>query len=328
MSFILDALRKSDARRKQSGAPGLNSPEPPRPPRRRRRRLLPWLAAGLAVFAVVAAGVFVARPGWLPQRLTGADPVEAAGERSASGKAEGKVTGDPPAIASVDEIEGDQLAQQDVPARNDRTEAPSDPTPRAGEPVSGDTESADERTSGQDQGDQRSREEAVRNRRQPIPASPERTVRREAPTRESEPMPSDEATRELEKRLAEQARRRSESPAGPAGSEQSARAADRSVSRPRQEAETASKPTEPKPLNEGVAEYVKAWELPLSVRRDLPELNLTIHVFSPNEAERFVLINGERYVPGDSIGEAQIVDISRDGAIVDFRTHRFLLEPR
>ena len=84
----------------------------------------------------------------------------------------------------------------------------------------------------------------------------------------------------------------------------------------------------PRALNDGVAEYVQSWELPLSVRRNLPELYLSIHVFSPNEAERFVLINGERYRSGDSIGEVEIVGINRDGAIVDFRSHRFLLAPR
>jgi len=66
----------------------------------------------------------------------------------------------------------------------------------------------------------------------------------------------------------------------------------------------------------------------LSVRRSLPDLKLSIHVFSAEEDGRFVLINGERYVPGDQLSDgARLVDIRREGAIVDFREHRFLLEP-
>jgi general secretion pathway protein B len=76
------------------------------------------------------------------------------------------------------------------------------------------------------------------------------------------------------------------------------------------------------------AEYVEVWELPLAIRRELPELNLSIHVFSAEPAERFVLINGERRREGESLGEgARLAEISRHGAVVDFRDYRFLLQP-
>ncbi len=73
---------------------------------------------------------------------------------------------------------------------------------------------------------------------------------------------------------------------------------------------------------------MRAWELPLSIRRNLPALNLSIHVFSEQAEERFVLINGVRYIIGDELPEgARLVDIRREGAIVDYRDYRFLLEP-
>lgn len=312
MSFILDALRKSDARRQQGGAPGLNSPEPPRPPRRRRPRIVPVLATVLLVFAVTAAAVYVVRPDWLPQQLVGGQEATVPREQPASPEPIAEAEGPGQAGGSGAEEPPQQLAQE--AAESGRRERSRQPTP----PVPEDSAAAPEDETAQ---------EPQRDRRAPIPASPERTVRRESPRRESAPIPSEEATRELERRLAHQRRRRSEAPTeAPTESDDASPRVDRE---PQQRTEPARRAAaEPRPLNEGVAEYLRQWELPLSIRRNLPELNLTIHVFSPVEAERFVLINGERYVPGDSIGEAQIVDISRDGAIVDFRSHRFLLEPR
>lgn len=76
------------------------------------------------------------------------------------------------------------------------------------------------------------------------------------------------------------------------------------------------------------SEYVEVWELPLAIRRELPELHLSIHVFSAEPAERFVLINGERRREGESLGDgARLSEISRSGAVVDFRDYRFLLKP-
>ncbi|MFW5815755.1 MAG: general secretion pathway protein GspB, partial [Wenzhouxiangella sp.] len=76
------------------------------------------------------------------------------------------------------------------------------------------------------------------------------------------------------------------------------------------------------------AEHLEVWELPLSVRRELPDLNLSIHVFSAEPAERFVLINGERRAEGADLGEgARLAEITRLGAVVDFRDYRFLLKP-
>lgn len=324
MSFILDALRKSDSRRQQSGAPGINSPEPPRTPRRRRRRLLPWLAAGLLLFAVAASALYVLRPEWLPARLTPTELAEVSDDGAATTRTAAETNANPNPAA--DPAEAPTMA--DRPSQPDDPSDPAEGREMPSKPPADDGEARRESEARQDDSDGADRRQVQRDRRRPIPASPERTVRREAPPRESEPVSSEEATKELGRRLAEEARRRREAPAEPPRSEADSRPAERAGAEPSNKPEPASTPKKPKALNEGVAEYVRAWELPLSVRRSLPEMNLSIHVFSPNEGERFVLINGERYVPGDEIGDARIVDISRDGAIVDFRSHRFLLEPR
>ncbi|WP_376694544.1 general secretion pathway protein GspB [Wenzhouxiangella sp. EGI_FJ10409] len=304
MSFILDALRKSDARRQQSGAPGLNSPEPPQPPRRRRRRVLPWLGVSLALLAVVATAVYLLRPEWLPQDTGVAERApesEAPADQGPKREQDAAPAERDDGAGQDEAAEPESLAQQ-VPAR---------PSEEDSAPAAEDEDAGESRP---------------RDRRQPTRASPERTVRREAPRRESVPIPAEEATEELERRIAEESSRRREA--------ESAESRDRPEEgrseRRRQADSSGDRDSEltPTPLNEGVAEYVQSWDLPLSVRRNLPELNLSIHVFSPNEAERFVLINGERYRSGDSVGEVEIVDINRDGAVVDFRSHRFLLEPR
>src|SRR5699024_10098901 len=165
-----------------------------------------------------------------------------------------------------------------------------------------------------------------RDRRQPIPAAPDRVVRRKPSERESRPVPATEAGEELERRItAERAQRQSDAPRQPAKRETAP------AQKPDTGGESAAAPEarpEPAPLNEGVSEYLRIWELPLSTRRNLPELDLTIHVYSPREAERFVLLNGERHMVGDSVKGAHIVEITRDGAVIDFESHRFLLEPR
>ncbi|HSH26263.1 MAG TPA: general secretion pathway protein GspB [Wenzhouxiangella sp.] len=301
MSFILDALRKSDARRQQSGTPGLNSPEPSQPPRRRRRRILPWLGAALLVVAVAAAGIHFLQPKWLTDRQ--------------------QAVNDQPQPASPQESEASGASKAD-PGGSEQL-ARTEPVPPSASDKS--------REQSDDQTTESPAPATRRDRRQPIPADPDRVVRREPSERESRPVPAGQATEELERRIAaeEALRRRAQA----AETREQARRPEQRETGVSRRADTAGSSDagtkkEPKPLNEGVSEYLRVWELPLSVRRNLPELSLTIHVFSPDPAKRFVLINGERYGPGDTIGEVDIVDISRDGAIVDFRSHRFLLEPR
>lgn len=309
MSFILDALRKSDARRQQSGAPGLNSPEPPRPPRR-RPRLLPGVAAAVVLFAILATAVYFVRPEWLPLDI--GDDRQVADSQSSS----------PPP-----EPDPGQAGQAESTTADEQVADEADMGKAADAGASSDAEQS------QAQSDQ-SRD----RRRRRVPPSEQGqvaqqgdAVQAESPQRESAPVPAEEARKELERRMAESASRRREEAVQPPEEPEPApaRQTDREAS-PREQPHTGEQDPEAgsEALNEGVAEYVRVWELPLSVRRSLPEMNLTIHVYSPNEPERFVLINGERRVAGDQIDGARIVDIRREGAVVDFRSHRFLLEPR
>ncbi|MEO8671792.1 MAG: general secretion pathway protein GspB [Tahibacter sp.] len=68
------------------------------------------------------------------------------------------------------------------------------------------------------------------------------------------------------------------------------------------------------------------WELPLNVRKDLPVLKLTMHVYSSEPAQRFVVLNGNRQVEGDDLGaEVKLSEIRADGVVLEFHGQRFLV---
>ena len=68
--------------------------------------------------------------------------------------------------------------------------------------------------------------------------------------------------------------------------------------------------------------------LPADLRQSLPALHLDVHGYAAKPAERFVVINLQRYRIGDSLPEGvQVVDIVPQGVILEFRGTRFLLPP-
>ncbi|KAB2899749.1 MAG: hypothetical protein F9K31_06865 [Dokdonella sp.] len=70
--------------------------------------------------------------------------------------------------------------------------------------------------------------------------------------------------------------------------------------------------------------YPSVWELPYSVRKDLPALNLTLHMYAAVPTDRFVVVNGERHGEGDEIADGvTLVQISADGVVLEFKGQRF-----
>jgi len=66
--------------------------------------------------------------------------------------------------------------------------------------------------------------------------------------------------------------------------------------------------------------------LPPQATAGLPQLTLDLHVYSPDPTQRAVFINGRRYLEGDTLNEgADLVSISSEGAVLDYRGQRFLL---
>ncbi len=92
---------------------------------------------------------------------------------------------------------------------------------------------------------------------------------------------------------------------------------------------TASTPIESTPIESmpPAQQMLMVYQLPYSIRKDLPKLDLSMHVYSPVREERFVVLNGKRYeLDGVSPGpEISLLDISDEGAIMEFRGKKFLL---
>ena len=69
------------------------------------------------------------------------------------------------------------------------------------------------------------------------------------------------------------------------------------------------------------------WELPDSIRANVPEIKFSVLVYATNPSDRFVLINGERLVEGGNAGPGLVVkEIRRDGVIFSYRLYQFLVQ--
>lgn len=71
---------------------------------------------------------------------------------------------------------------------------------------------------------------------------------------------------------------------------------------------------------------ISYWSLPQSVRNALPEFRITVLVYAEQPADRFVLMNGERYREQDAPESGLILEeIRREGVIFTYRNYRFLV---
>ena len=66
--------------------------------------------------------------------------------------------------------------------------------------------------------------------------------------------------------------------------------------------------------------------LPLAFQQSLPALNLDVHSYSANPAERFVVINMQRYQKGDTLKEGpKVIQIVPNGVVLEYHGQQFLL---
>lgn len=90
---------------------------------------------------------------------------------------------------------------------------------------------------------------------------------------------------------------------------------------------------EPQPAAEAVAPppapdptLVPIAELPATATAGLPQLSMDLHVYTDDPQRRAVFINGRRYQQGGVLTEGPTLrEITREGAILDYRGQRFLL---
>lgn len=73
----------------------------------------------------------------------------------------------------------------------------------------------------------------------------------------------------------------------------------------------------PARLQPAAATPLRIASLPAGQRQRLPDMKLSMHMWNEDPARRFAVIDGQRRVEGDRLGEATITAIDRDGVLLD-----------
>ncbi len=66
------------------------------------------------------------------------------------------------------------------------------------------------------------------------------------------------------------------------------------------------------------------YELPFGIRKALPPLRLSMHVYAGDPAQRFVVLNDSRLTEGDKTADdVTLREVRKDGAVLEFQGQRF-----
>jgi|SRR5882724_10101186 len=303
MSLILEALKKSEAKRRLGGVPDLNTPFAAR---RRRRSPLPFIAAAIVVAA--AAGWWLWRVP--PQTMEKTVPVVAGRPRSA-----GATPAADRIMASTDSHP--PLRNAVAPATGVvATEHPATPPVVALPSPTASTKIAATPTAGTDKSVAAAPVSAVASEK-PAPPVPRVALKPlvvgppmaglkpdAAPAPVFGPKKPQPAVAMAPLKAAEPA----PMPRNAANMNNAANAKNAAASAP------------PVATSPAVQPY---YELPFSVRKDLPAIKLSIHVYAPEPAQRFIILNDSRMGEGDSQDELALREIRPDGAVFEFHGQRF-----
>ncbi|WP_205599994.1 general secretion pathway protein GspB, partial [Arhodomonas sp. KWT] len=82
----------------------------------------------------------------------------------------------------------------------------------------------------------------------------------------------------------------------------------------------------PPSSGDGGSAPVTAWsQLPLTYRAQVPTFAINVHVYAPEPARRFVMVDMKRYREGDTLPVGPRVEsITSDGLVLAWRGRRFL----
>ncbi|HEV8693165.1 MAG TPA: general secretion pathway protein GspB [Lysobacter sp.] len=87
-------------------------------------------------------------------------------------------------------------------------------------------------------------------------------------------------------------------------------------------------PTPTAPSFASPAAPLRLADLPSEERQQLPALKVSMHMWAPDAAQRFAIIDGNRVGEGDRVGDATIEAISQDGVMLAWRGRRIRLPIR
>jgi len=305
MSLILEALKKSEQQRRLGEAPTFGSPVVTT---RRRRSLLPLFAI-LIVIAAAAAWWLMRPVAPTPTPVaTDATPAPAPVQRAAHGtvaQEQRPMTTTKPGPSSADIEAKRRSARAQAPGAT-----PAPPTTGATKPnapASPTVVQATTTTSVQVKG------------APPATTAPKTSGSPPAAdTAAASGTPAPAATKPVDARAA----------AAVPSSDKPVSVPTDQTAAPNTAVASATPATPPaaaaRPAPEGPA-LLSIWELPYSTRKDLPAIELSMHVYSSTPAQRFVVIKGDRHVEGDEIGQDLILrEIRQDGLVLEFKGQRFL----
>jgi general secretion pathway protein B len=69
-------------------------------------------------------------------------------------------------------------------------------------------------------------------------------------------------------------------------------------------------------------------DLSAAERKSLPPLKVSMHMWDGDPARRFVIVDGNRLVEGDRVGDAVVTAITADGVLLDWNGRRLKLPIR
>lgn len=321
MSLLLDALRKSERQRKLGQVPDIEVPsmraETPsgRPVRWAMLLLVPllalagwwWLAgrdqqvdqAGATADTVAAANSQSRAP------ADDVQPVER-GEQAPAGKADSAQIRN--TETSTNERAAERSGQSRLPAyvQQNQDDGFRVPQPRTGLPAGpGPQETASEARRGS----------LSRTLPTAMDSAPQSAASLDELVRD------DQLLRETD---AEAATAQSSAIDDAASDSEDALAAGAAADDPPADASTSAadsddwRPARPEPIS--------YYELPVAVRQELVDFRVTIRIYNEDPAQRFAVINQQRFFEGDEVGQGmRLVEIRRDGAVFEYEQYRFLL---
>lgn len=81
------------------------------------------------------------------------------------------------------------------------------------------------------------------------------------------------------------------------------------------------------PVAPPASEVPLIYDLSYEIRREMPKMDMSMHVYSGDRSARFIVLNGKRLQEGSTTGESevQLLEIRRAGAVMEFRGSTFLL---
>jgi general secretion pathway protein B len=285
MSLILEALKKSEQQRRLGEAPTLGSPVVST---RRRRSLLPVLAVLIVIG--VGAGWWLSRQPAEPP-ATPAPPISA--EKTVPGKpgdAQSTKPGQPAATAAANQerLKAEAAKRKAEQAKRIEALGNAKQTPPLGLPNANLPAAA----------------MAPRKPGDPLPHTvPAKTPPAEGVTHP----PKTDATAVAPKPDAK---------TPPPEATPTPESAAASAPPPAKTPATAAAPD--------ASTLPTIWELPFATRKDIPALDLSMHVYSSDPKQRFVVIKGDRHVEGDEVASDLVLrEIRQDGLVLEYKGQKF-----